>query len=158
VTRYFAVFETTSNSIQQPAARAGIDEALFGIARGRLKPRVMFRAAGIAAESAPNSHVAVVHAGRKRPGTPPLLEGRQYPHRQLELPVSDPLKLKSVVAPSTQQMNASMLRIFSTRDEELLAQEIERACGNDPKSKASCRSFAVLRLDWRCAVWGDKTR
>ena len=76
----------------------------------------MFRAADIAAESGPNSHVAVVYAGRKRPGTPPLLEGRQYPHRQLELPVSDPLKLKAVVAPTTQQMNASMLRIFSTRD------------------------------------------
>ena len=98
------------------AARAGIDEALFGIARGRLKPRVMFRAADIAAESGPNSHVAVVYAGRKRPGAAPLLEGRQYPDRQLELPAGDPLKLEAVVAPSTQQMNGSMLRIFSTRD------------------------------------------
>jgi hypothetical protein len=106
------------------AARAGIDEALFSVARGRLKPRVMFRAADLASSSSPESHVAVVYAGRKRPGLKPLLEGSQQPHPQIHVaPPVDSMSLHALVAPCAQQMHGTVLRVFSTRDHLDLAWE-----------------------------------
>ena len=108
---------------EHAVARAGIDEALFGVARGRLKPRVMFRTADLASDSAPECHIAVVYAGRLRPGTTPLLEGRQAPHRELEIADGDPTSLRALVAPYPQQIHGTMLRVFSTRDRLDLAWE-----------------------------------
>jgi hypothetical protein len=108
------------------ATRAGTDEALFGVTRGRLKPRVMFRTQPPAAAGAGEhpAHVAIVYAGCDRPGdAPPLLRAELVAHPAGTPVEADPLSLEAVVALQPSGVTGQTLVLPTARDRLDLAYE-----------------------------------
>lgn len=108
------------------ATRAGTDEALFGVTRGRLKPRVMFRTQAPAASGASEqpAHIAIVYAGCDRPGdAPPLLRANLVPHPVGTPSEADPLSLEAVVTLQPSGVQGQTLVLPTARDRLDLAYE-----------------------------------
>jgi hypothetical protein len=101
------------------ANRAGLDEALFGVARGRLRPRVVFRLEPLA-EHPPEGracHLAVVYAGKKRAGGTPFLREQLEARPKTALQAErDALSLEALVEPPRVIKDGERLGVLGARD------------------------------------------